>query len=192
MVSAGGYDGEHRRSVNGETAKGDRSGNSWTGVLSVAAPMDSGDWLIEPQALLSYTNTSLDKFSESGADRQDRLRYHEMEVDQVGSELTLKFAHPIRDGERSLFLPSLRVGWAADWGLSGDSQKVTFIDSGKSKRWKLNSSDSHAALIELGLDYSTFNFNDNSVVVFARGGAHIWGGDRGTSWQIQGGLSFRF
>ena len=115
-----------------------------------------------------------------------------MEVDQVGSELTVKFAHPIRDGERSLFLPSLRVGWAADWGLSGDSQKVTFIDSGKSKRWKLNSSDSHAALIELGLDYSTFNFNDNSVVVFARGGAHIWGGDRGTSWQIQGGLSFCF
>ena len=81
MVSAGGYDGEHRRSVNGETAKGDRSGNSWTGVLSVAAPMDSGDWLIEPQALVSYTNTSLDKFSESGADRQDRLRFHEMEVD---------------------------------------------------------------------------------------------------------------
>ncbi len=191
MVSAGGYDGEHRRSVNGETAKGDRSGNSWTGVLSVAAPMDSGDWLIEPQALLSYTNTSLDKFSESGADRQDRLRFHEMEVDQVGSELTVKFAHPIRDGERSLFLPSLRVGWAADWGLSGDSQKVTFLDSGKSKRWSVNSSDSHAALVELGLDYTTFNFNDNSVAVYARGGALIWGGDRGTSWQLQGGLSFR-
>ena len=192
MVSAGGYDGEHRRSVNGETAKGDRSGNSWTGVLSVAAPMDSGDWLIEPQALLSYTNTSLDKFSESGADRQDRLRFHEMEVDQVGSELTVKFAHPIRDGERSLFLPSLRVGWAADWGLSSDSQKVTFLDSGKSKRWSVNSSDSHAALVELGLDYTTFNFNDNSVAVYARGGALIWGGDRGTSWQLQGGLSFRF
>ena len=192
MVSAGGYDGEHRRSINGETAKGDRSGNSWTGVLSVAAPMDSGDWLIEPQALLSYTNTSLDKFSESGADRQDRLRFHEMEVDHVGSEPTVKFAHPIRDGERSLFLPSLRVGWAADWGLSGDSQKVTFLDSGKSKRWSVNNSDSHAALVELGLDYTTFNFNDNSVAVYARGGALIWGGDRGTSWQLQGGLSFRF
>ena len=192
MVSAGGYDGEHQRSVNGETAKGDRSGNSWTGVISVGAPMDSGDWLIEPQALISYTNTSLDRFSESGANRNDRLRFHEMEVDQVGSELTVKFAHPIRDGERSLFLPSVRVGWAADWGLSGDSQKVTFLDSGKSKRWSVNSSDSHAALVELGLDYTTFNFNDNSVAVYARGGALIWGGDRGTSWQLQGGLSFRF
>ena len=37
-----------------------------------------------------------------------------MEVDQVGSEISLKFARPIRDGELSLFLPSLRVGWAAD------------------------------------------------------------------------------
>ena len=60
------------------------------------------------------------------------------------------------------------------------------------KRWSVNSSDSHAALVELGLDYTTFNFNDNSVAVYARGGALIWGGDRGTSWQLQGGLSFHF
>ena len=92
MVSGGGYDGEHRRSVNGNTARGNRSGNSWTGVVSVAAPMDSGDWLIEPQALISYTNTSLDKFSETSGDRNDRLRLHAMEVDQCGSELSVKFA----------------------------------------------------------------------------------------------------
>ena len=192
MISGGGYDGEHRRSVNGDTAKGNRSGNSWTGVVSVAAPMDSGDWLIEPQALISYTNTSLDKFNEHGADREDRLRYHEMEVDQMGSELSLKFAHPIRDGERSLFLPSLRVGWTADWGISGDHQKVTYRESGKTKRWDVNGSDDHAALIELGLDYTTFNVNDTSMGVYARGGALVWGGDRNTSWQVQGGLSFRF
>jgi len=192
MISAGGYDGEHRRSINGETAKGDRSGNSWTGVVSVAAPLESGDWLIEPQAQISYTNTSLDKFSEHGADREDQLQYHAMEVDQLGSEISLKFAHPIRDGERSLFLPSLRLGWAADWGISGGDQKVTFRESGKSKRWDVNGGDDHAALIELGLDYTTYNVNDTSVGVYARGGALVWGGDRGTSWQVQGGLSFKF
>ena len=123
MVSGGGYSGEHRRKIDGDTAKGDRSGNSWTGVLNIGAPLQSGEWIIEPQALLSYTNTSLDKFSEHGTDRSDRLRFHEMEVDQLGSELSVKFAVPIRDGEHSLFLPSLRVGWAADWGMSGDHQK---------------------------------------------------------------------
>lgn len=192
MISAGGYDGEHRRSTHGETAQGNRSGNSWTGVVSVAAPLESGDWLIEPQAQVSYTNTSLDKFSEHGADREDRLAYHAMEVDQVGSEISLKFARPIRDGERSLFLPSLRVGWAADWGISGGDQKVTYRDSGKSKRWDVNGGDDHAALIELGLDYTTYNVNGTSVGVYARGGALVWGSDRGTSWQVQGGLSFKF
>ena len=52
-------------------------------------------------------------------------------MDQLGSEISLKFARPIRDGERSLFLPSLRVGWAADWGMSGGDQKVTYRESGK-------------------------------------------------------------
>ena len=66
--------------------------------------------MIEQQAQISYTNTSLDKFSEHSADGEDRLQYHSMEVDQVGSEISLKFVRPIRDGERSLFLPSLRLG----------------------------------------------------------------------------------
>ena len=115
-----------------------------------------------------------------------------MEVDQLGSELSLKFATPIRYGERSLFLPSLRVGWAADWGMSDDHQKVSYLDSGKSQRWDVNGNDDHAALVELGLDYTTFNFKDTSMGVYARGGALIWAGDRGTSWQVQGGLSFKF
>ena len=192
MVSAGGYSGEHRRKIDGETAKGDRSGNAWTGVLNIGAPLQSGDWIIEPQAQLSYTNTSLDKFSEHGANGRDRLRFHDMEVDQLGSELSVKFAVPIRDGERSLFLPSLRVGWAADWGMSGDHQKVTYLESGKSKRWNVNSNDDHAALVELGLDYTTFNFNDTSMGVYTRGGALLWAGNRGTNWQVQGGLNFKF
>ena len=117
--------------VEDALANTDRSDNSWTGVLNIGAPVHSGDWIIEPQALLSYTNTSLDKFSEHGEDKRNRLRFHEMEVDQVGSELSLKFAHPIRSGDRSLFLPSLRVGWATDWGVSGDHQKVSYLDFGK-------------------------------------------------------------
>ena len=145
-----------------------------------------------PQAQLSYTNTSFNKFSEHGANRRDRLRFHEMEVDQLGSELSVKFAIPIRDGERSLFLPSLRVGWAADWGMSGDHQKVSYLESGKSQRWDVNGNDDHAALVELGLDYTTFNFQDTSMGVYARGGALIWANNRGTSWQVQGGLNFKF
>ena len=41
-------------------------------MISAGAPFDSGDWLLEPQVLFSYTNTSLDKFSESSGNRSDR------------------------------------------------------------------------------------------------------------------------
>jgi len=191
MISAGGYDGDHRRRVNGNIASGNRSGNSWTGVVSLGAPFDSGDWILEPQALVSYTNTSLDRFSEGGVKRTKRLRYHAMEIDNVDTELAMKFTYPIRDGQRSLFMPSLRLGWAADWGNSGDSQKVSYIGSGDSYRFGINGDTDHGALIELGLDYTSFNFNDTSMGVYARTGVVIWG-ERGTSWQVQGGLSFRF
>jgi len=191
MISGGGYDGDHRRKVNGNTASGNRSGNSWTGAVSLGAPFDSGDWILEPQALVSYTNTSLDRFSEGGVKRSKRLRYHEMEIDNVDTELAMKFTYPIRDGQRSLFMPSLRLGWAADWGNSGDSQKVSTLDSGDSYRFGINGDADHGALIELGLDYTSFNFNDTSMGVYARTGVVIWG-ERGTSWQVQGGLSFRF
>ena len=88
-------------------------------------------------------------------------------------------------------MPSLRLGWAADWGNSGDSQKVSYVDSGDSYRFGINGDADHGALIELGLDYTSFNFNDTSMGVYARTGVVIWG-ERGTSWQVQGGLSFRF
>ena len=191
MISAGGYDGDHRRRVNGNIASGNRSGNSWTGVVSLGAPFDSGDWILEPQALVSYTNTSLDRFSEGGVKRTKRLRYHAMEIDNVDTEVAMKFTYPIRDGQRSLFMPSMRLGWAADWGNSGDSQKVSYIGSGDSYRFGINGDTDHGALIELGLDYTSFNFNDTSMGVYARTGVVIWG-ERGTSWQVQGGLSFRF
>ena len=85
-----------------------------------------------------------------------------------------------------------RVGWVADWGQSGDNQKVTFLESGSTSRTSINSDADHGALVELGLDYTTYNFTDTSMGIYARSGVVLWGGDRGTSWQVQGGLNFRF
>ena len=192
MVSAGGFSGDHHRRANGESYRGDRSGNAWTGVISVGAPFDSGDWLLEPQALFSYTNTSLDRFSEGGGQRQDRLQYSEMELDRFDSELSMKFSRPIRDGQRSLFMPFLRVGWVADWGQAGDRQRVSFINASSRDNWSINGDGEHGALVEVGVDYTTYNFSDTSMGVYARTGAVFWGGNRGTSWQVQGGLNLKF
>ncbi|MFL2516902.1 MAG: hypothetical protein ACJ0GX_10100 [Parasynechococcus sp.] len=50
----------------------------------------------------------------------------------------------------------------------------------------------NGALIEAGLDYTIQNFNRTSVKVYARGGAEVWGGDRGTTWRGSGGVTFQF
>ena len=76
-----------------------------------------------------------------------------------------------------------RCGWVgpSTRASSGDYQKVSYLDSGKGRRWDLNGNDIPAALVELGLDYTTFNIKDTSMGVYARGRAEIWAGDRGTS-----------
>ena len=192
MISAGDFSGEQTRLVDGKKARGDRNGNAWTGVISLGAPFDSGDWILEPQVLVSYTNTSLGSFSERGAHRDERLRFQGMEADGVDTELSMRFSHPIREGERTLFLPTLRIGWVADWGQNGDRQRVTFLESGDRYSYGINGSSDHGALVELSIDYTTFNFSDTSMGVYASTGVVFWGGDRGTAWQVQGGLNLRF
>ena len=76
--------------------------------------------------------------------------------------------------------------------MSGDHQKVTYLESGKSPSWDFNGNDDHAALVELCLDYTTFNFKDTSMGDYDRRGALIWADNRGTSWQVQEGLNFKF
>ena len=70
--------------------------------------------------------------------------------------------------------PSSHPAWAADWGLSGDKQKVTFLESGSTYRTSINSDADHGALVELGLDYTTYNFTDTSIGVYARTGVVLW------------------
>ena len=40
--------------------------------------------------------------------------------------------------------------------MSGDHQKVSYLESGKSQRRDVNGNDDHAALVELVLHYTTF------------------------------------
>ncbi|QNJ06835.1 putative outer membrane autotransporter barrel [Synechococcus sp. MEDNS5] len=69
---------------------------------------------------------------------------------------------------------------------------MTFLEAGSTNRNSINSDADNGALVELGLDCTTYNFTDTSMGVYARTGVVLWGGDRGTSWQVQCGLNFRF
>ena len=55
-----------------------------------------------------------------------------------------------------------------------------------------NQENQNGALIEGGLDYSIANPKGVSLKVYARGGAELWNGNRGSDWRTSGGLTFQF
>ena len=186
------FSGRQERKLNGDNASGDRSGNSWNAAVRLGAPIAAGSLYLEPQAQFSWTGASFDSFSESGVPRDQRLRFSGSNADLFGSELALKIGVPLRSGERSLFFPSLRLGWIANWGQDNGNQTVRFIESGDRYAYGMGTETSNGLLVEAGLDYTTFNFTDTSVGVFVRGGPVFWGSDLGTSWRAWGGLSLKF
>ena len=119
-------------------------------------------------------------------------RFSGSNADLFGTELAIKIGVPLRSDERSLFFPSLRLGWIANWGQGNGNQTVRFIESGESYSYGMSTENANGLLVEAGLDYTTFNFSDTSVGVFVRGGPVFWGSGLGTSWRALGGLSLDF
>ena len=186
------FSGRQERKLNGSNASGERSGNAWNAAVRLGAPIDAGDIYLEPQAQFSWSSATFDSFSESGVSRDERLRFSGSNADLFGSELAIKIGVPLRSDERSLFLPSLRLGWIANWGQDNGNQTVRFIESGDSFSYDMSTESTNGLLVEAGLEYTTFNFSDSSVGVFVRGGPVFWGSDLGTSWRAWGGLSVTF
>ena len=192
LVGGTSFYGSHERKLNGENARGDRAGNSWNAAVRLGAPIDAGSIYLEPQAQLNWMGANFDSFRESGASQDQQLRYSSSSADSIGSELALKIGLPIRSNERSLFLPSLRLGWIANWGQNNSTQTVRYVDNGEKYSYRVDTGDANGLLLEAGLDYTTFNFSDTSVGVFVRGGPVFWSGDLGTGWRAWGGLSLNF
>lgn len=186
------FSGRQERKLNGDNASGDRSGNSWNAAVRLGAPIDAGSIYLEPQAQFSWTGATFDSFTESGVSRDQRLRFSGSNADLFGTELAIKIGVPLRSDERSLFFPSLRLGWIANWGQDNGNQTVRYIESGDSYSYGMSTENANGLLVEAGLDYTTFNFTDTSVGVFVRGGPVFWGSDLGTSWRAWGGLSLSF
>ena len=186
------FSGRQERKINGDNASGDRNGNAWNAAVRLGAPIDAGSVYLEPQAQLSWTGATFDSFNESGVSRDQRLRFSGSNADLFSTELAIKIGMPLRSNERSLFFPSLRLGWIANWGQNNSNQTVRYIESGDSYSYGMSTENANGLLVEAGLDYTTFNFTDTSVGVFVRGGPVFWGSNLGTSWRAWGGLSLSF
>ncbi len=199
LLGATGFSGEQRRNIDGygtlfddETATGEKSATSMVGALRVGAPFQSGNTYIEPQLTATWTGNNENSFSESTDDDRLGLNYKSRNTNYLQTELGVKFAWPIKTGDTGLFTPSVKLAWLGDWNQGNGDQTIGLDFSNKTYDVGSNQEDVNGALIEAGIDYNVAKIEGTTVKGYLRGGAELWGGNRGTNWRASGGVTFQF
>ena len=198
LISASSFSGNQKRNIiaineqlGNETARGDKNVTSYSYALRLGAPFEAGRLLLEPQFTAAWTQNQESGFTEKGAD-QLNLRYGSRTTNFLQTELGMKFALPIKSGERGEWVPNLRVAWLGDWNQNNEDQSIGYEFTDKKVGVDSLEDDQNGVLIEGGLDYTMANINNGSWKLYVRGGAEVWGGERGTDWRASGGMTWQF
>ena len=86
----------------------------------------------------------------------------------------------------------MKLAWLGDWNQGNEDQTTGFDFTDKTYSVGSNQENVNGALIEAGLDYNVAKVEGTSVKAYLRGGAEVWGGNRGTQWRASGGVTFQF
>ena len=198
LISASSFSGNQKRNiiaineqVGNETARGDKTVTSYSYALRLGAPFEAGRLLLEPQFTAAWTQNQESGFTENGAD-QLNLRYGSRTTNFLQTELGMKFALPIKSGERAEWVPNLRVAWLGDWNQNNEDQSIGYAFTDQTVGVDSLEENQNGVLIEGGLDYTMANINNGSWKLYVRGGAEVWGGERGTDWRASGGVTWQF
>ena len=84
------------------------------------------------------------------------------------------------------------MAWLGAWDMGNEDQKIGFDFTNKVYAVSSNQENVNGALIQAGLDYSVAKVDGMTVKAYLRGGAEVWGGERGTQWRASGGVTFQF
>ena len=198
LFSATAFSGNHRRNIiaitnklGDVTASGNKSGTSYGLAFRVGAPFESGKFLLEPQFTTTWSFNNENRFTESGAG-QLNLTYKNRSTTYVQTDLAMKFAYPIKTGDTSQLVPSLRVGWLGDWSGNLSKQTIGYQFTNQEVDIQSKNEDTNGLLVEGGLDYTIAKINSSSYKVYLRGGIEAWGGERGTDYRTSGGFEWQF
>ena len=91
-----------------------------------------------------------------------------------------------------MFTPSVKLAWLGDWNMGNEDQTIGFGFTDKTYSVGSNQENQNGGLIEAGIDYSVAEIESTTVKAYLRGGAEVWGGNRGTNWRASGGMTFQF
>ena len=198
LVAFSGFEGDQARSIvsiadglGGRTARGSKDVTSIVSAVRFGAPFQAGNALLEPQFTAAWTQNQEQGFTESGAGSLN-LRYGGRTTNFLQTELGLKLSVPINSGDSAQWVPNLRLAWLGDWNQNNESQTIGYSFTNKTIGVASQDIDNNGLLIEGGLDYTMANINSGSWKLYVRGGAEVWGGERGTDWRASGGVTFQF
>ena len=200
LFGATAFSGDNKRQVKvgkilNETYTATKDTTSYVGALRVGAPLTWGSLILEPQATAIWNGNEDASYKESGRYRALALKVDSYSDNFLETTLGAKLAWPIKQGNRNLLVPNLKVAWLADWDTGNEAVKFkrAYTRRARSRSAEIpsNQETQNGVLVEGGIDYAIFQGPTSGWKLYAKGGAKIWA-DANTDWRTSGGITFQF
>ena len=122
------FSGDNKRQVKvgtivNETYTATKNTTSYMGTVRVGAPFTWGGVILEPQATAIWNGNEDASYTESGKYRAFALKLNSYSDNFLRTALGAMLAWPIKQGERKLIVPNIKVAWLADWDTNNGAVK---------------------------------------------------------------------
>ncbi|NBQ37518.1 MAG: autotransporter outer membrane beta-barrel domain-containing protein, partial [Synechococcus sp.] len=195
------FSGDNKRQVKigtivNETYIGSKYTTSYMGTVRVGAPFAWGGVILEPQATAIWNHNQDASYTETGRYQAFALKVNSYTDNFLQTAIGTKLAWPIKQGERNLIVPNIKVAWLADWDTDNGavSFKRAFTRRGRKARTAeipSNQEQQYGVLLEGGVDYAIAQGPTTAWKLYAKGGAKLWM-NKAADWRTSGGITFQF
>jgi hypothetical protein len=192
------FSGDNKRQVKvtgvlDETYTATKETTSYMGTVRVGAPFAWGGLILEPQATAIWNGNEDASYTESGKYRAFAIKLNSYSDNFLRTALGAKLAWPIKQGERKLIVPNIKIAWLADWDTNNGEVKFKRANSkaGVTGRIPSNQETQNGVLVEGGVDYAIAQGPTTAWKLYAKGGAKLWV-NKAADWRTSGGITFQF
>ena len=195
------FSGDNKRQLKigtivNETYTGSKYTSSYMGTVRVGAPFVWGGVILEPQATAIWNHNQDASYTETGRYQAFALKVNSYTDNFLQTAIGTKLAWPIKQGERNLIVPNIKVAWLADWDTDNGavSFKRAFTRRGRKARTAeipSNQEQQYGVLLEGGVDYAIAQGPTTAWKLYAKGGAKLWM-NKAADWRTSGGITFQF
>ena len=106
-----------------ETYTATKDTTSYMGTVRVGAPFTWGSLILEPQATAIWNGNEDSSYTESGRYKAFALKLNSYSDNFIRTALGAKLSWPIKQGDRKLLVPNIKVAWLADWDTNNGAVK---------------------------------------------------------------------